>query len=199
MRPLGSPLLAAAPAPSLRRGASPWSVRRRIATLGWECCWLAFCAWTPKPLWRWRNLWLRLYGARIGRRVFVHQRARIAIPWNVALGDGACVGDRANLYSLGSIAIGRGATIAQEAYLCAGSHDFGDPALSLVTGSIVVESGAFVGARAFILPGLVLGAHSIIGAASVVTQSVPANGIVAGNPARLLRYHPSGLESGARA
>jgi len=94
MRPLGNPVFALAPAPSRQRGASPWSLRRRVAMLGWECCWLAFCAWTPKPLWRWRNVWLRLFGARIGRRVFVHPRARIAIPWNIALGDGACVGDR---------------------------------------------------------------------------------------------------------
>ena len=44
----------------------------------------------------------------------VHQRARIAIPWNLTLHDRACLGDRANAYSLGPIEIGARATVAQE-------------------------------------------------------------------------------------
>lgn len=167
------------------RGASPWPLRARLRQLVWEWCWLLFCQWTPKPLWRWRNLWLRLFGARIGRGVFVHDRARIQIPWNIELHDGACVGDRANLYSLDRITIGEGAVVAQEAYLCTGTHDFQDPTLPLVTAPIMVGRRAFIGARAFVLPGVTIGEAAVVGACSVVTRDVPVGARVMGNPARV--------------
>ena len=52
----------------------------------------------------------------------------------------------------------------------------------------VVETGASIGANATILPGLRIGSGAMIGAGAVVTRSVPANAIVAGNPARIIGY-----------
>ncbi len=127
---------------------------------------------------------LGLFGARLEGRPFVHPRARIQIPWHLRLRDRACLGDRAAAYSLGPIEIGAGATVAQEAYLCTGTHDFSHPALPLQTAGIVIGSGAFVGARAFVLPGVSIGEGAIVGAAVVVTREVPDWAIVAGNPAR---------------
>ena len=48
--------------------------------------------------------------------------------------------------------------------------------------------GASIGSGATILPGLVVGAHAMVGAGSVVTRSVPPNAIVFGNPARIVGY-----------
>ncbi len=90
----------------------------------WEICWLVFCAWTPKPFNEWRLFWLRVFDAKIDGTPFVHQRARIAIPWNLTLHDRACLGDRANAYSLGEIEIGARATVAQEVYLEHGQPRF---------------------------------------------------------------------------
>ena len=114
---------------------------------------------------------------------FVHQRARIQIPWHLTLGDRACLGDRANAYSLGPIEIEEGATIAQEAYLCTGTHDFNDPTIPLQTGRIHIKRNAFIGARAMILPDITIGEKAIVGAQSVVTKNVPPSVTVAGNPA----------------
>jgi UDP-2-acetamido-3-amino-2,3-dideoxy-glucuronate N-acetyltransferase len=50
-----------------------------------------------------------------------------------------------------------------------------------------VKEGASIGASAVILPGLTIGKNATIGAGAVVTEDVPANAIVAGNPARALR------------
>jgi putative colanic acid biosynthesis acetyltransferase WcaF len=152
----------------------------------WEYAWLLFCSWTPKPLNAWRLLWLRLFGAKIHGYPFVHQRARIQIPWNLTLHDRACLGDRTNAYSLGEIEIHEHATVAQEAYLCTGTHQFDDPALPLQTAKITIGAKAFIGARAFILPGVTIGAGAIVGACSVVTKDVLADSVVAGNPAKLV-------------
>jgi acetyltransferase-like isoleucine patch superfamily enzyme len=52
----------------------------------------------------------------------------------------------------------------------------------------LIKKGASIGSGATILSNIVIGENAIIGAGSTVTKDVPANAIVAGNPARLLRY-----------
>ena len=52
----------------------------------------------------------------------------------------------------------------------------------------LVKKGASIGSGSTILSNVVVGENAIVGAGSVVTKDVPANAIVAGNPARLLRY-----------
>lgn len=166
---------------------SPWSDSHRLLRVLWEFCWFVFCAWTPKPLNEWRLFWLRVFDAKIDGKPFVHQRARIAIPWNLTLHDRACLGDRANAYTLGEIEIGARATVAQEAYLDTGSHDFSRLDLPLVAAKITIGEDAFIGARAFVMPGVTIGARSVIGACSVVTHDVPEDVIAAGNPCKVLR------------
>lgn len=166
---------------------SPWSGSHRFLRVLWEFCWIVFCAWTPKPLNEWRLFWLRVFDAKIDGKPFVHQRARIAVPWHLTLHDRACLGDRANAYSLAEIEIGARATVAQEVYLDTGSHDFDQAGLPLVVAKITIGEDAFIGARAFVLPGVTIGARSVIGACSVVTDDVPENVIAAGNPCKVLR------------
>jgi len=60
----------------------------------------------PKPFNPWRLFWLRVFEAKIEGTPFVHSPPRIAIPSNLTLHDRACLGDRANAYSLGEIEIG---------------------------------------------------------------------------------------------
>jgi len=58
----------------------------------------------------------------------------------------------------------------------------------------VIKKGASVGSGTTILAKVTVGENAIVGAGSVVTKDVPANGIVAGNPAKLLRYIEQPLE-----
>ena len=57
-----------------------------------------------------------------------------------------------------------------------------------------VRRGASIGSGATILSNVVIGENAIVGAGSVVTRDAPANGILAGNPAKLLRYLPTSDE-----
>lgn len=153
----------------------------------WDFCWAVFCRWTPKPFYRWRLIWLKMFGAKIHGVPFVHQRARIQIPWNLTLHDRACLGDGANAYTLGEIEIGARAVIAQEAYLCTGTHDFNDPNLPLQVAKITIGDDVFVGARAFVMPGVTIGNRAVVGACSLVTKDVAQDIVVAGNPATARR------------
>jgi acetyltransferase-like isoleucine patch superfamily enzyme len=58
----------------------------------------------------------------------------------------------------------------------------------------LVKQGASIGSGATILAKITIGEHAIVGAGSVVTRDVPANTIVAGNPARVLRTFPAGSQ-----
>lgn len=52
----------------------------------------------------------------------------------------------------------------------------------------LIKQRASIGANATILPGLILGENCMVGAGAVVTKDVPANAVVIGNPARIIRY-----------
>lgn len=53
---------------------------------------------------------------------------------------------------------------------------------------ITIENDVLIGARCIILKGVTIGARSIIGSGSVVTKSIPADCIAAGNPCKIIRY-----------
>jgi putative colanic acid biosynthesis acetyltransferase WcaF len=152
----------------------------------WKFSWLCFCSWTPKFFNPWRLLVLKLFGTQIVGMPFVHQRARIQIPWHLTMHHRACLGERANAYTMGQVEILEGATIAQEVYLCTGTHDFNKTSFRLITDKISIGAQAFVGARAMILPGVSIGKNAVVGAQAVVTKNIQENEIVAGNPASVI-------------
>ncbi len=139
---------------------------------------------SPRPLWGWRRMLLRAFGAKVEAHVHVFPTVLITIPWSLNLGAQCAVGDRAILYALGPITIGPRATISQGAHLCAGTHDWRDPAFPLVKTPIEIGAGAWVCADAFIGPNVSIGEGAIVGARAVVTKNVAPGTIVAGNPAR---------------
>ena len=87
---------------------------------------------SPRPAYGWRRLVLRLFGARVGKDVHVHNSTRVTMPWNLSIGDWAAVGEDALIYNLGPVTIGDRATVSHRAHLCAGTHDYRRPDLPLL-------------------------------------------------------------------
>lgn len=168
------------------RRASKWTNVEKAGRILWAMSRPLFFL-SPRPLWAWRSYLLRLFGARIGRRAHVAPTVRIAIPWNLSIGDDASVGDKVILYNLGSIHIGATATISQNAHICAGTHDYKRPDFPLLKQPIFIEQGAWICADAFVGPNITIGEFAIVGARAVVTRNVEASAIVAGNPARIIK------------
>ena len=127
---------------------------------------------------------LRMFGAQIGQHVHIFPSVRIAVPWNVTIGDYASVGDGAILYSLGPIRVGESATISQYAHLCAGTHDYLNPSMPLIKAEISIGAGAWICADAFIGPNVVIGDLAVVGARAVAVKNIEAREIVVGIPAR---------------
>jgi putative colanic acid biosynthesis acetyltransferase WcaF len=163
---------------------NPWPLWVHLILVLWKFSWFFFCSWTPKFLNAWRLMILKFFGATITGCPFVHSKAWIQVPWHLTMHHRACLGERSVAYSLGRIEIMEAATVAQEVYLCTGTHDFEKTDMQLLTQSITIEKNAFIGVRAMILPGVKIGENAIVGAQAVVCKNVPKNEIFAGNPAR---------------
>jgi maltose O-acetyltransferase len=110
----------------------------------------------------------------------------------IEIGDGAEINNDAMIKSEGAgISIGPGALLGSQ--VCIYDSDFheldsrrrrgGQPAIAPVE----LGPNVFIGDRALILKGVTIGEHSVVGAGSVVTSSIPAGVIAAGNPATVIR------------
>jgi putative colanic acid biosynthesis acetyltransferase WcaF len=166
---------------------SSFSLQHRLARALWNLSWLLLCRWTPRPLHEWRALILRLWGARVGARTHVYPGAIVWAPWQLTLGDDACIADGAEIYNVAHVTLGARAVVSQGAYLCAASHDHRQEHFPMICAPIELGDRAWVAARAIVLQGLTIGAGAVVGAGSVVTRDVPAGCTAAGNPARIVR------------
>ena len=127
---------------------------------------------------------LRLFGAKVGRRVMIRPTARFTYPWKISIGDDSWIGDDVVLYSLDRIEIGSHCVISQRSYLCTGSHDIRDPSFGLKTAPIVIENGAWLAIDCWVAPGVQVGANAVIGARSSVFRDMPAQFVCWGTPCR---------------
>jgi len=142
---------------------------------------------SPRVAFGFRNLILRLFGAKIGKNVNVYSSATITFPWNLTIGDWSAIGENAKIYSVGKIVLGKKVTISQNAHLCAASHDFTDSSLPIVTKSIIISDQSWIAADAFIGPGVTIGEGAVVGARSAVFKNVEPWTVVGGNPAKFIK------------
>ncbi|QPK62728.1 putative colanic acid biosynthesis acetyltransferase [Methylomonas sp. LL1] len=142
---------------------------------------------SPRIFFGFRRSLLRVFGASVGKAVNIYPSAIIYMPWNLAIGDYAAIGEDALIYNLGKVTIGNYATISHRAHLCAGTHDYSDQTLPLLKPPITIKDNAWVCAQAFIGPGVTVHEGAVIGAAAVVTKDVDPWTVVAGNPARMIK------------
>lgn len=91
------------------------------------------------------------------------------------------------IQGIGKIVIGNYTNIAQNVAIISSNHDLHD-GRKQVPEEVRIGDYCWIGFGAVILPGVVLGDHTVVGAGSVVTHPFPeGNCVIAGNPARLIR------------
>ena len=112
----------------------------------------------------------------------------------INIGCNVSVGRFCTITATTSIVIGDNSLISEHVFISDHFHDvFSSGSLPLVArpliekGCVVIGHSCFLGYRAIVLPGVVLGPNCIVGAGSVVTKSFDAGSVIAGSPARLIR------------
>jgi putative colanic acid biosynthesis acetyltransferase WcaF len=131
-----------------------------------------------------RRWLLRIFGAEVGRGTVIKPGFRVKYPWFLRTGAHCWLGEDAWIDNLGMVSLGDNVCLSQGAYLCTGNHDWTDPVFALIVGPIEVGSGAWIGARASLAPGTVVGDGAIVSFGAVAHGTIPAFEIHAGNPAR---------------
>jgi acetyltransferase-like isoleucine patch superfamily enzyme len=143
-----------------------------------------------------RGPWLRLLGARVGRRVVLHDVRFFNLYRRGLSGleiDEECfLGDECLLDLAEGIHLERQVTLAERVLVLTHTNvGYRDHPLQshfpATAAGVVVETGAFLGANVTVLPGVRIGRESFVAAGSVVTKDVPPSTLVAGVPARVLR------------
>lgn len=125
----------------------------------------------------------------IGRNSIV-----VAKSGQIILQPGVNISTNCRIATQSRVEIGESTLVAAYAYIGPGNHRFEDSSRPIVEQEMEIRGGVrigrdcWIGTRVTILDGVTIGDGAIIGAHSLVVEDIPARAIVAGTPARIIRY-----------
>ncbi|MBD7917956.1 sugar O-acetyltransferase [Cellulomonas sp. Sa3CUA2] len=137
-----------------------------------------------------RQALLRELFGRMGERVWIEAPLQVSYGYNVSFGDDVFVNVGFTLVDDIEVTIGSRVMIAPNVTISVTGHPVHPElrsGMSQFSAPVVVEDDVWLGAHVVLLPGVRVGAGSIVGAGSVVTKDVPPGVVVGGVPARVLR------------
>ena len=134
---------------------------------------------------------INLYGCEIGDNTkvgaFVEIQKNAKVGRNCKISSHTFICEGVTIED--GVFIGHSVTFINDSYPRATTEDGGlQTEKDWVVERTLVRKGASIGSGSTILSNVEIGENAIVGAGSVVTKDVPANAIVAGNPAKVLRY-----------
>jgi acetyltransferase-like isoleucine patch superfamily enzyme len=138
--------------------------------------------WLPSNhlrIWLWRVL-----GATIGSHTSIHRNCRIYLPSRLHLAPHSIINRDVLLDARMGLIIGQNVSISEGVAIFSLAHDPQSPDFANKGGTVRIEDYVFIGARATILPDVVIGKGAVVAAGAVVSRSVSPYAIVAGVPAK---------------
>lgn len=158
-------------------------IRRGI----WNLCRGLLFRFSPRPMFRWRAMLLRLFGAKLGPGCKIYPKVRIWAPWNLRCDDLVALADGADIYNPSPIHFGSHAIVSEGAYVCGATHLYNEPEFRMVSFPMEVGAYAWICARAIVGPGVNVGEGAILGLGSVATKDLGPFGVYVGSPAKKVK------------
>lgn len=131
----------------------------------------------------WRRRLLKLFGAKIGKKVVIKPCVNIKYPWKLEIGDYSWIGEQVWIDNLGCVKTGAHCCLSQGALLLCGNHNYKKQTFDLIVGDITLEDGVWIGAKATVTGNTLCESHSVLTAGSIASKQLQAYGIYTGNPA----------------
>jgi putative colanic acid biosynthesis acetyltransferase WcaF len=126
---------------------------------------------------------LKLFGAEVGINVLIKPYVNIKYPWNLIIGNNVWIGENVWIDSLEKVQIGNNVCLSQGALLLCGNHDYKKSTFDLITGTIILEDGVWIGAKSIVCGSVICHSHSVLSVNSVAARNLDAFTIYKGNPA----------------
>lgn len=139
-----------------------------------------------------KALFLRMVGAKVGRRVVFYPGVWIAPGRNLKLGNDVDLAKDVLITTSGGVTIGDRTLVGYRTQILSTNHAI-PPGRQQIFSSgrsqkpVTIGSDAWIGGNCMILPGVTIGDGAVVAGGSVVTRDVEAYTIVAGVPAKLIR------------
>ncbi len=112
---------------------------------------------------------------------------------NITVGKNVFINSGCKFQDQGGITIGDDTLIGHNVVLATLNHGIApEERHDLFPAPIHIGKNVWIGANAVVLPGVAIGDHAVIAAGAVVTKDVPANAVVGGIPAKVIRSIKSG-------
>ena len=131
----------------------------------------------------WRKFILRIFGARIGKGGKIKTNIKISEPWHLSIGDHCWIGENVWIDNLDYVTLEDNVCISQGAFLFCGNHNYKLESFDLMIRQIVIESGAWLGAKSIVCPGIKVGSHAILSVGSLADKNLDSFCVYKGNPA----------------
>jgi maltose O-acetyltransferase len=129
-----------------------------------------------------------------GKDVILYPSCYIIMPQGMEIGDNSSIAPYTTIYATYGVKIGKNCLISSNCGISSYNHiqdslnrPGGKDEDSGVSKPVLIGDNVWIGMNACILPGVTIGDNSIVGSGSVVTKSIPANEVWAGNPARFIK------------
>lgn len=110
------------------------------------------------------------------------------------IGDGTYIGHRSHIMAVGEMKIGKNVLVSDKVYISDNLHGFEDVAQQIMSqplkhAPVTIEDEVWLGENVCVLPGVVIGRHSVIGSNAVVAKSIPPYSVAVGSPAKVIRRY----------
>jgi acetyltransferase-like isoleucine patch superfamily enzyme len=131
-------------------------------------------------------------GIAIGSNAFIGRNTIIYCQnGNISIGENANIGSNCQIFSAGSVEIGKNVLIGAYTYLIGGGHSMTDLSTPIIkqeriNKGVHLEDNIWVGAGVKILDGVTIGRDAVIGTGAVVNRDIAAYAVAAGLPAKVI-------------